>query len=41
MLLHEGLERGMIFDKLIVIYEGRIPLNLFGDLAVRVKKLVK
>jgi hypothetical protein len=31
----------MIFDELIAIYQRGILSNLFGDLAVRIKELIK
>ena len=41
MLLHEGLQGRMTFDELIVIYERGILSNLFGNLAMRIKELIK
>jgi hypothetical protein len=41
MLLHERLQRGMIFQELIVVYERRILPDLFGNLAVAVEELIK
>jgi hypothetical protein len=41
MLLHERLQRGMIFHEFVVVDERRILPNLFGNLAVAVEELVK
>jgi hypothetical protein len=41
MLLHESLQRGMIFHEFVVVDERRILPNLFGNLAVAVEELVK
>ncbi len=41
VLLHEALQGRVIFGEFIVIYERGILSDLFGNLAVRVKELIK
>jgi hypothetical protein len=41
MLLHEGLQRRMIFDELVIIYERWILSNLFSNLSVGIEELIE
>ena len=41
MVLKIGLQRGMTFDELLVLYERRIAAKLLGDLAMAIEKLIE